>query len=240
MRLDGRAPNQLRPLTIELSPVRYPEGSALIRLGETHVLCTATVEKTLPRWRLGQGKGWLTAEYALLPGSTQTRTPRTHISGGRAQEIRRLIGRSLRRAVSLDLLGERTLIVDCDVLQADGGTRTAAINGGYVAVALAVRRLAEAGSIPPEALLPPIAAISAGVVEGEARIDLAYAEDSIAEVDFNVVLDVEGRFIEVQGTAEGDPISRAVLNELLDLSAQGVKNIVSVQREVLACAGIEV
>jgi ribonuclease PH len=151
-----------------------------------------------------------------------------------------LIGRSLRRAVSLDLLGERTLIVDCDVLQADGGTRTAAINGGYVAVALAVRRLAEAGSIPPEALLPPIAAISAGVVEGEARIDLAYAEDSIAEVDFNVVLDVEGRFIEVQGTAEGDPISRAVLNELLDLSAQGVKNIVSVQREVLACAGIEV
>ena len=147
MRPDGRTQQEIRPLTIELSPVRYPAGSALVRLGNTHILCTVTVQDEVPAWRKTSGKGWLTAEYALLPGSTHTRTPRSHTQGGRAQEIRRLIGRSLRRAVDLDLLGPRTLTVDCDVLQADGGTRTASINGGYVAVALAVKHLVDEGRV---------------------------------------------------------------------------------------------
>ncbi len=239
MRPDGRALQDIRPLTIELSPVRYPEGSALIRLGDTHVLCTVTVQDGVPPWRHKSGKGWLTAEYALLPRSTHTRTPRSHTKGGRAQEIRRLIGRSLRRAVNLDLLGERTLTVDCDVLQADGGTRTASIDGGYIAVALAVRQLIDDGLVPPGTLLPPIAAISVGRIEGESRVDLAYAEDASADVDLNVVMDVTGRFIEVQGTAEGTPISRAVLDELLDNAAIGIQAVIAVQREALACAGIE-
>jgi len=240
MRFDGRNPTQLRPLAIDLSPVRYPEGSALIRMGDTHVLCAVTVEQSVPRWRQGSGKGWLTAEYALLPRSTHTRTPRNHIEGGRAQEIRRLIGRSLRRAVALDLLGERTLLVDCDVLQADGGTRAASISGGYVAVALAMQTMIAEALILPETLLPPIAAISVGLVKGEALVDLAYQEDAAAQVDLNVVLDAEGGFIEVQGTAEGEPISRAVLNELLDISVPGARGVVRAQREVLACAGIKV
>lgn len=239
MRPDGRALHAIRPLTIELSPVRYPEGSALIRLGDTHVLCAVTVQDSVPAWRRASGKGWLTAEYALLPRSTHTRTPRSHIQGGRAQEIRRLIGRSLRRAVNLDLLDERTLIVDCDVLQADGGTRTASIDGGYIAVALAVHHLIDAGLVPPETLLPPIAAISVGRVDGESRVDLAYTEDARADVDLNVVMDVNGHFIEVQGTAEGDPISRAVLDALLDSAAAGIQAVITVQREALACAGIE-
>lgn len=239
MRPDGRTTQEIRPLTIELSPVRHPAGSALIKLGDTHVLCTVTVQNDVPAWRQPSGKGWLTAEYALLPGSTHTRTPRSHTQGGRAQEIRRLIGRSLRRAVDLDLLGPRTLTVDCDVLQADGGTRTASINGGYIALALAVQHLAADGLIPPETLLPPIAAISVGYVGGKALIDLAYAEDSRAEVDLNVVMDSRGRFIEVQGTAEGDPIERAVLDELLDCAATGAQTVLVVQREALACAGIE-
>jgi ribonuclease PH len=239
MRPDGRARQEIRPLTIELSPVRYPAGSALIKLGDTHVLCTVTVQDDVPGWRKKSGKGWLTAEYALLPGSTHTRTPRTHTRGGRAQEIRRLIGRSLRRAVDLELLGTRTLTVDCDVLQADGGTRTASVNGGYIAVALAVQRLVDDGLVLPETLKPPIAAISVGQVDGESRVDLAYAEDSIADVDLNVVMDDRGRFIEVQGTAEGDPIDRAVLDELLDCAATGIQAVLAVQREAQACAGIE-
>lgn len=240
MRPDGRTPHAIRPMTIALSPVRYPEGSALIRLGDTHVLCAVTVQEGVPAWRRHSGKGWLTAEYALLPRSTHTRTRRDHISGGRAQEIRRLIGRSLRRAVDLDLLGERTLTVDCDVLQADGGTRTASINGGYVAVALAVRRLIDDGLVPPETLLPPIAAISVGLVAGEPRVDLAYAEDANAEMDLNVVMNAGGHFIEVQGTAEGAPIPRATLDELLDHATLGVQAVIAIQREVLACAGIKV
>ena len=239
MRPDGRTQQEIRPLTIELSPVRYPAGSALVRLGNTHILCTVTVQDEVPAWRKTSGKGWLTAEYALLPGSTHTRTPRSHTQGGRAQEIRRLIGRSLRRAVDLDLLGPRTLTVDCDVLQADGGTRTASINGGYVAVALAVKHLVDEGRVPPETLLPPIAAISVGQVDGESRVDLAYAEDSAADVDLNVVMDNRGRFIEVQGTAEGDPIERVVLDELLDNAAIGIQAVIAVQQEALVCAGIE-
>jgi ribonuclease PH len=227
-------------MTIDLSPVRYPEGSALIRMGETHVLCTVSIEEGVPRWRKGSGKGWLTAEYALLPRSTHTRTRRSHIDGGRAKEIRRLIGRSLRRAVDLDVLGERTVWVDCDVLQADGGTRTASVNGAYVAVALAMQHLIEKQGLPAEVLLPPMVAISVGIIDGEARVDLAYDEDSTAQVDLNVVMDAAGRFIEVQGTAEGDPVPRAVLDKLLDVAVSGVQDVLRVQREVLACAGIAI
>ncbi len=238
VRPDRRAWDELRPLRLELDPLRYPAGSVIVRLGETHVLCAVTVQAGLPAWREASGEGWLTAEYALLPASTQTRTPRQHISGGRAREISRLIGRSLRRAVVLPLLGRRTLVVDCDVLQADGGTRTASIIGGYVAVALAVHRLAARGELPPEALRPPIAAISVGVVEGDLRLDLAYAEDVQAQVDLNVVMDAEGRFVEVQGTAEGEPVPRATVDALLDLAARGIAQVIRVQREALACAGI--
>jgi ribonuclease PH len=209
-------------------------------MGNTQVLCAVTVEDGVPRWREGEGLGWVTAEYALLPRSTHTRTRRSHIKGGRAQEIRRLIGRSLRQAVDMRRLGERTLFVDCDVLQADGGTRTASVTGGYVALALAIQYLVEQGAVPAATLRPPIAAISAGVVAGEPRVDLAYVEDAAADVDLNVVMDAEGRFIEVQGTAEGAPVSRATLDTLLDLSASAMQTVMSVQREVLDCAGITV
>jgi len=234
MRSDGRTPDQLRPVIIETTPIQYPEGSALIRLGQTWVLCAASIQESVPDWRAGSGKGWLTAEYALLPRSTRTRVSRDHRKGGRAQEIRRLIGRSLRRAVDLSLLGERSLIIDCDVLQADGGTRTAAINGGYVAAALAIQHLIQAGTVPPETLKPPIAAISVGLIEGVPLLDLNYAEDSTAQVDLNVVMDAEGRFIEVQGTAEGDPIPRSALNALLDLAVPGIETMVRKQKEALA------
>ncbi len=240
IRPDGRELAQLRPLTFELSPLRHPQGSALIRMGDTQVLCTAIVQESVPHWRKSSGKGWVTAEYAMLPAATRTRVARDHVSGGRAQEIRRLIGRSLRRAVNLDLLGERAIWVDCDVLQADGGTRTAAINGGYIAVALAIRRLADAGLVPMQTLLPPIAAISAGLIADEACVDLCYQEDSSAQVDLNVVMDAAGGFVEVQGTAEKDPISRAELDTLLDLAAVGIQTVVNLQREALSCAGITI
>jgi ribonuclease PH len=240
MRSDGRAPDQLRPLTIELSPIQYAEGSALIRMGNTQVLCAVSVEPQVPLWMRGTARGWLTAEYALLPRATLSRTPRSHIQGGRAQEIRRLIGRSLRRAVRLDLLGEITLTIDCDVIQADGGTRTAAVNGSYVAVALAVQTLIAAGTVPPEALMPPVGAVSVGAAGEELLLDLAYAEDAHVDMDLNVVMDTRGDFIEVQGTAEGQPIPRERLERLLDLASRGVAEIIAVQREVLACAGIRV
>ena len=240
MRPDGRTNTEIRPLSFELSPIKYAEGSTIVRMGETHVLCAVTVEHGVPRWRQGQGQGWLTAEYALMPRSTQTRTPRHHIESGRAQEIRRLIGRSLRRAVDFERLGESTLIVDCDVMQADGGTRTAAINGGYVAVALALQPLIASGRLPDGVLRRPTGAISVGILEGEPRLDLAYAEDVHAEMDLNVVMDAAGRFVEVQGTAEGQPVSRAQLDALLDLAAGGIQTVISRQREVLACAGIEI
>ena len=239
MREDGRALDEVRAISIELAPLRYAEGSALVTMGQTRVLCAVSVEEKVPQWMAGRGTGWLTAEYALLPRSTHTRTPRSHISQGRAQEIRRLIGRSLRRAVRLDLLGERTLIVDCDVLQADGGTRTASINGGYVAVALALHRLASQGLVPSEALCPPIAAISVGVVEGEPRVDLAYVEDAHADMDLNVVMDAKGNFIEVQGTAEGTPVSPSQLSELLELARAAIPTVIAAQRKALRCAGIE-
>jgi ribonuclease PH len=235
LRLDGRLNHDLRPVNFVLNYVEYPEGSALVEIGRTRVLCNVSVEESVPAWMAGRGTGWLTAEYALLPRSTHTRTRReSNGLRGRTQEIRRLIGRSLRAAVDLELLGERTLIVDCDVLQADGGTRAAAVTGGYVAVALALRRLAGQGRAPAEALKAPVAAVSVGVVNGEIRLDLCYAEDRDAEVDLNVVMTGEGRLVEVQGTAEGMPFSRDTLDHMLDLAAQGIVNLTRYQREALA------
>ncbi len=235
LRPDGRLHSDLRPINFILNYVEYPEGSVLIEVGRTRVLCNVSVEEKAPAWMVGQETGWLTAEYALLPRSTHTRTRReNHGLRGRTQEIRRLIGRSLRAAVDLELLGGRTLTVDCDVLQADGGTRTAAITGSYVAVALALRRLAEQGLVPPEVLAVAVAAVSVGVVDGEVLLDLCYTEDHNAEVDLNVVMTSNGRLVEVQGTAEGAPFSRDTLDCMLDLAAQGIAHLIQHQREALA------
>ncbi len=235
LRPDGRQDDEIRPVKFISNYIEYPEGSVLIQMGRTHVLCNVTVEDQVPGWMMGSGGGWLTAEYALLPRSTHTRTRRETLGlRGRTQEIRRIIGRSLRAGVDLGLLGERTLIVDCDVLQADGGTRTAAITGGYVAVALALRRLIRQGLAPAEALKPPIAAISVGVVHGQVRVDLCYTEDSAADVDLNVVMNDAGRMIEVQGTAEGAPFSRVELDRMLDAATQPIARLIQLQREALA------
>jgi len=233
-RPDSRRPDELRPVHLLLNYVKYAEGSVLIEMGHTRVLCNVSVEEQVPAWMTRCGTGWLTAEYALLPRSTHTRTPReTWGLRGRTQEIRRFIGRSLRAGVDLDLLGERTLFVDCDVLQADGGTRTAAVTGGYVAVALALHRLVKWGVVPPEALKPPVAAVSVGLVGGKVRLDLCYAEDRDAEVDLNVVMTADGGLVEVQGTAEGTPFSRETLDGMLDLATQGIAHLIQQQREAL-------
>jgi ribonuclease PH len=241
MRLDNRRPDQLRPMTLAPGYTRWAEGSALITQGETVVLCNATVEERLPPWmaRANENRGWITAEYSMLPRSTLSRTARETTPGPRTQEIRRLIGRSLRAAVRLDLLGRRQIIVDCDVLQADGGTRTAAVTGGYVALAMALQNLIAAGIVPPEAMLSPVAAVSVGVVGGEPLLDLCYEEDLRAEVDMNVVMVPPmdaGRFVEIQGTAEGRPFDRAVLNRLLDLAAAGIEALLATQQTALAAA----
>ncbi|MBN1487605.1 MAG: ribonuclease PH [Anaerolineae bacterium] len=239
MRFDGRKADQLRSVKIELSPIMYPEGSVLIQMGNTHILCAVSIESGVPRWLRNGEHGWLTAEYALLPRSTQIRTSRNHIQQGRAQEIRRLIGRSLRQAVDLELLGKNTVIVDCDVLQADGGTRTASITGAYVAVALALKKLADVGEVSLKALKSPVAAISTGLVAGLPCLDLAYEEDSTAQIDLNVVMDAQERLIEIQGTAESEPVSRETVDELLDLAVVGIRELIRKQREALAWAGIE-
>jgi ribonuclease PH len=207
----------------------------LIEVGETRVLCNATVEDSVPRWRAGSGSGWVTAEYALLPRSTHRRT-RREIGGlrGRTQEIRRLIGRSLRAAVDLDKLGERTVIIDCDVIQADGGTRTASITGGYVALALALQRLIERELVPPDVLITQVAATSLGPVDGQLMLDLCYEEDSGATADFNIVMTGAGRFVEVQGTAEGVAYDRRLLQAVLDLAGIGIDQLLELQRQVLA------
>jgi ribonuclease PH len=234
MRPDGRAPDELRSTRFTLGYVAYPEGSVLVEMGGTRVLCNVTVDERLPAWRRESGAGWLTAEYALLPRSTHTRTPReTQGLRGRTQEIRRLIGRALRVVVDLEKLGPRQLVVDCDVLQADGGTRTAAITGGYVAVALALRRLARQGLAPQEALCQQVAAVSVGVVGGVPRLDLCYAEDAQADVDLNVVANAQGGFIEVQGTAEGRPFDRATLDVLLNMAVGGIEQLMTLQRAAL-------
>lgn len=237
MRADGRNRDELRPVRLTAGFTDYAEGSVLVEFGKTRVLCNATIEDRLPRWLYIQNEkhGWVTAEYSLLPRSTQVRTQReVHGLGGRTQEIRRLIARSLRAAVDLQALGERQIIVDCDVLQADGGTRTAAITGGYVALALAIQKLADQGLVPAGTLVQPVAAVSAGVVNGEPLLDLCYEEDHLAEVDMNVVMDGSGRFIEVQGTAEGAPYARAALDRLLDLATVGVGELLALQAATLA------
>jgi len=234
MRSDGRAYDALRPVTIVPGYLDYAEGSALITCGRTRVLCAASIEESVPPWMQGRGTGWVTGEYAMLPCATHTRTPReTKGLSGRTQEIQRLIGRSLRAAVDLRVLGERMVIVDCDVLQADGGTRTASTTGGLVALYLALRRLVAAGTVPEAVFDSPVAAVSVGIVGGDPLMDLCYDEDSHAEVDFNVVMNAAGELIEVQGTAEGHPFSRERLGQLLDLAQRGIEQLIALQREAL-------
>jgi len=239
-RADGRAANQLRPVKIVPDYLKFAEGSVLIRVGDTRVVCAATIEDRIPPFLRGKGSGWVTAEYSMLPRAGTERSQREASSGrigGRTHEIQRLIGRSLRTVVDLSRLGERTITLDCDVIQADGGTRTAAITGGWVALALAVRRLHAAGKLPNKATKDPIrmavAAISAGIVEGEARLDLPYVEDSAAEVDCNFVMTDTGRFVEIQGTAEKHPFSREEMSALLDLAAKGIGELIDAQRSAL-------
>jgi ribonuclease PH len=239
-RPDGRAADELRPVTWELGFQEWAAGSVLISMGKTRVLVAASVTEEVPRWLRGTGQGWVTGEYSMLPASTSERTPREvnrGRPGGRTQEIQRLIGRSLRSVTDLTRLGERTITIDCDVLQADAGTRTASITGGYVALALAVRGLVAAGEVPADVLTDSVAAVSVGIVEGEPRLDLCYEEDAGAEVDFNVVMTGGAEFVEVQGTAEVTPFDRPALDAMLDLAAAGVAELTELQRGVLAAAG---
>jgi len=237
LRVDGRQPDELRPITFERDFTNAPAGSVLVSFGETGVLCTASIDEDVPRWMKGRGKGWVTAEYSMLPGSSMERVKREVKDGrpsGRTQEIQRLIGRSLRAVCDMVLLGERQVIVDCDVLQADGGTRTASICGGYLALHDALARLVQSGAIGQHPLQEPCAAISVGIVGGLPMLDLAYTEDSTAEVDMNLVMTGSGRFIEVQGTAEGLPFTRNELDSLLELGAKGIGEIVELQEEMTA------
>ena len=236
-RPDGRAADQLRPITITRNWQAYAEGSALIEFGDTKVLCAASVQTGVPRWRKGSGLGWITAEYAMLPRATLTRNDRESVRGkigGRTHEISRLIGRSLRAAVDLSALGENSISIDCDVLQADGGTRTAAITGAYVALADAVSWLAAKKALArPNPLVTSISAVSVGVIDGEPRLDLMYAEDVRAETDMNVVVTGGGTFVEVQGTAEGAPFRRDELDALLDLAVAGCADLAAMQTRAL-------
>ncbi|MFI4993480.1 MAG: ribonuclease PH [Solirubrobacterales bacterium] len=235
----GRGPGELRPVTIEPGFMRTATGSALISMGETRVICTASAQESVPRWMAGKDKGWLTAEYGMLPASTGDRKQRDATRGrqdGRTVEIQRLIGRSLRGVIDLSKLGERTIYLDCDVLQADGGTRCASITGAYVALALACGRLRSEGLLEHSPLTGTVAAVSCGMVEGAALLDLDYSEDSTAEVDANVVMTGEGGLIEVQATAERTPLSRAHLDELLVLAAHGIEQLRTVQGQAIAPA----
>lgn len=239
MRPSGRASDQLRAIALETDVSKYAEGSCLVRFGDTHVLCTASVESSVPPFLRNTGKGWVTAEYGMLPRSTHSRIDREAARGrqtGRTQEIQRLIGRSLRAVTDMTGFGERQIKVDCDVLQADGGTRTAAITGGYVALQQAFQHMAEIGAIPAVPLADQVAAVSCGVCAGEPVLDLDYAEDSAAEVDANFVLTGAGRMIEIQMTAEGDPFDRAALDAMLALAHAGVRQLAGLQRTALGLA----
>jgi ribonuclease PH len=236
-RIDGRDPDQLRPVTLTRNWLEHAEGSVLVEFGATRVLCAASVTEGVPRWRKGSGLGWVTAEYAMLPRSTNTRSDRESVKGriaGRTHEISRLVGRSLRAAVDYKALGENTIVLDCDVLQADGGTRTAAITGAYVALADAVSWLRARGSLKAEPLHTSVAAVSVGVVDGSPVLDLCYEEDVRAETDMNVVMTGAGTYVEVQGTAEAAPFDRALLDGMLDLAAVGCEQLTTLQRDVLA------
>ncbi|RAV32665.1 ribonuclease PH [Corynebacterium heidelbergense] len=236
-RADGRAANELRPIRITRRFTTNPAGSVLVEFGNTRVMCTASVEEGVPRFKRDSGEGWLTAEYAMLPSATHERMPRESMRGkvkGRTHEISRLVGRALRAAVDLKQLGENTIAIDCDVLQADGGTRTAAITGAYVALADALSVLQQRGVVPGQPLLPPVAAVSVGVLNGTPVLDLPYEEDSRADVDMNVVMTEQGRFVEIQGTGEHAEFSREELNALLDLAEGGLRQIIDIQKAALA------
>jgi ribonuclease PH len=232
-RADNRANDELRPVVLHPGFSKHAEGSCLIELGDTQVLCTATVEEQVPPWLRGGGSGWVTAEYGMLPRSTVDRTSRERARGGRTFEIQRLIGRSLRAVVDVNGLGERTLTLDCDVIQADGGTRTAAVTGAYVALVQALRGLLARSAIRRLPLLDSVAAISVGLVQGELLLDLSYGEDSMASVDMNVVMTGGGKFVEVQGTAEGSPFTRAQMDSLLAQAERGIKQLAAAQKEAL-------
>ena len=237
VRSDGRGLADLRPVKMELQYLEWAEGSVLLEMGKTRVLAAASYEAKVPRFLVGSGRGWVTAEYAMLPRATETRTPREVGKGrpsGRTQEIQRLVGRSLRGITDLSKLGESTIWIDCDVLQADGGTRTASITAGYIALALAVRTSMERGLVAEDPLVDEVAAVSCGIVDGEALLDLCYEEDARAEVDFNVVMTGSGNLVEVQGTAEGEPFSRRQLDQLVDLASTGITQLVEIQRAALA------
>jgi ribonuclease PH len=237
MRIDNRQPDQLRPTRITPNFLMHPEGSVLIEAGRTRVICTASVEDRVPPFLRNSGKGWITAEYGMLPRATTTRTTRESSSGkvgGRTQEIQRLIGRALRSVARLEELGERTIWIDCDVIQADGGTRTAAITGGFVALAMALKRLKEQDLIRRVPLLDHVAATSVGIVKGVPMLDLAYEEDSRADVDFNVVGTDSGTYVELQGTAEGRPFDRAGANALFDLADAGLARLFAAQAAAIA------
>jgi len=238
----GRGPGELRPIAIEPGFMRTATGSALISAGETRVICTASAQESVPRWRAGKGKGWLTAEYGMLPASTGERKQRDATRGrqdGRTVEIQRLIGRSLRGVIDLGKLGERTIYLDCDVLQADGGTRCASITGAYVALALACARLRADGKLEGSPLTGSVAAVSCGIVAGVALLDLDYSEDSTAEVDANVVMTGEGGLIEVQATAERTPLSRTHLDELLALAGDGIERLRAAQEQAIAASAVD-
>lgn len=236
MRPSGRQPNELRPVRFITDFTKHAEGSVLVEFGDTRVLCNASVESRVPPWMRGERRGWVTGEYGMLPRSTHTRSGREAARGkqsGRTQEIQRLIGRSLRAVTDLEALGERTVTLDCDVLQADGGTRTAAISGAYVALRIAMSRLCDAKKLKVNPVLGQIAAVSVGIFEGSPVLDLDYAEDSQAETDMNVVMNEAGRFVEIQGTAEGHAFSAAELEAMLGLAATGIRQIIAAQDAVL-------
>ena len=235
-REDGRADDELRPITFTRGWQEHPAGSVLVEFGRTKVLCAASVEEGVPRWRKGSGLGWVTAEYAMLPSATNTRSSRESVKGkvgGRTHEISRLVGRSLRAVIDYEALGENTIMIDCDVLQADGGTRTAAITGAYVALHDAVEYLRAQGALKGEALTGSVAAVSVGIIDGVPRLDLPYVEDVRAETDMNIVMTGEGKFVEVQGTAEGVAFDRAELDSLLALGEKGCAEITRLQRRAL-------
>jgi len=243
MRNDNRADDQLRPLVMQLNPNPYAEGSVWIEMGNTKVICTATVEDKVPPFMKGQGRGWVTAEYAMLPRATQVRNQRESARGkltGRTMEIQRLIGRALRSVVDLEALGERTITLDCDVIQADGGTRTTSITGAFVALALAVDKLDSQQPFERYPLTDFLASVSVGVVDGRPLLDLNYEEDSNAKVDMNVVMTGSGQFVEVQGTGEEQPFSRAELDRLLELAEGGIRYLIERQREALGEKGARI
>ena len=235
-RPSNRAPDELRPVTFTRRFTKHAGGSVLVQFGDTHVLCTASVEETVPSFLRGKGQGWVTAEYGMLPGSTHTRSPREAAKGkqsGRTQEIQRLIGRALRASIELEKLGERQIWIDCDVIEADGGTRTASITGAFVAMSLAIDKLVASKKVSRNPIRSHVAAVSVGIINGVPMLDLDYPEDSTADVDFNVVMTDRDEFVEIQGTAERFPFSTGALTELLDLGRRGIRELIEIQRSTL-------